>query len=217
MHKWGIFLIICFVLFSCRKNKPALSEINGEIRNLHNQQTIAGINIYLEAQEIQNGNFNTSWRLVQQTTSNAQGQYQLVFDKKNVIAYRIRLEKENYFSKEVSINPDNVKTDETMTIDVDLAGMSWLKMDILNTSPVNNQDQFSYNISAGHLNCDDPCCNANQHTFLGMDVDTNVVCLAESDHLIYLSGISIKNGQGTPFDANGFLTLGDTLIINAHY
>lgn len=211
------FIIIVILLISCRKNKEAGTEISGTISNLHSGQGVSGIVVYLEAQEIQNGNFNSSWRSVDEAISNSNGSYNLYFDKKNVIEYRIRYEAPNYFGQEIFVNPDDVKVGENLVKNISIAGVSWMRVNVKNMNPVNNQDLFAYNISAGQLNCPDPCCNSDQKMFIGMNVDTSIVCLAESDHLIYLTGESIKNGQSNPFSSNGYLPLGDTLEINANY
>lgn len=210
-------IVLGLLLNSCRKNTESGTEISGKITNLHNGQGVSGIVVYLEAQEIQNGNFNSSWRSVDEAISNSSGNYTLIFDKKNVIEYRIRYEAPNYFNQEIFVNPDDVKVGENLIRNISIAGMSWMKVNVKNMNPVNNQDLFSYNISAGHLNCPDPCCNPDQKSFMGMNIDTSIVCLAESDHLIYLNGESIKNGQTNPYSANGYLPLGDTLVINANY
>jgi 5-hydroxyisourate hydrolase-like protein (transthyretin family) len=217
MRSYLLFLLLPLLLSSCRKNKEAGTEISGTITNLHNGQGVSGIVVYLEAQEIQNGNFNSSWRSVDEALSNSNGSYSLNFDKKNVVEYRIRYEAPNYFSQEIFVNPDDVKVGVNLVRNISIAGMSWMKVNVKNTNPVNNQDLFAYNISAGHLSCPDPCCNSDQKMFIGMNIDTSIVCLAESDHLIYLNGESIKNGQSNPYSANGYLPLGDTLVINANY
>jgi 5-hydroxyisourate hydrolase-like protein (transthyretin family) len=98
-----LFFIIPLILFSCKEKSPQF-ELSGHVEDAFLGSQLNGVKVTLFKQEVSNGVVNAFY--VEETIgySDANGLFQLKWSNQQVLSYKIKLEKENYYSKETIMN-----------------------------------------------------------------------------------------------------------------
>lgn len=216
LTKFVLPLFAILLLSSCRKNKTVEYEISGVISDQYTNAGIAGVTVILEVQELSGGNFSTTFKTIESTTTSSNGSYSFKFDRRNASEYRITISKTNYFGAEFSINPDHLNEEAANIKNYDMASKGWVRVNIKNVNPFNASDIVTYQM-ANTLNCNNGCCGVTPFELEGMNVDTTFICLAHGNSEPTASGFYTKNGTGSSVSETFTVMPLDTVDVNIHY
>ncbi|MFP5470398.1 MAG: carboxypeptidase-like regulatory domain-containing protein [Bacteroidia bacterium] len=209
----SIFLAALFV--SCKKNKDITIVLSGNVNDQNFGKKVNGASVSISSKKIENGSYNTSYKPIATTTTDVNGNYTFTFTRETVIDYKLVVSKENYFTHEEIISPDDVSTENGNIANVSFIPQSWIKVHIANENPINSDDRVDFSFYENTYNCED-CCNTLPITLYGKNVDTTYKCITWANKivkhqaLVYKLQISVKNGEI-------FTPHGDTAILEFSY
>lgn len=128
-----LFFIIPLILFSCKEKSPQF-ELSGHVEDAFLGSQLNGVKVTLFKQEVSNGVVNAFY--VEETIgySDANGLFQLKWSNQQVLSYKIKLEKENYYSKETIINPDELQLSTVNSKNYEMFAKSWLNLNVTSSA-----------------------------------------------------------------------------------
>jgi len=126
-------LFFLLIFFSCKKNNSQY-ELSGHLKDAFEGNGIEGVHVSLLKQEVANGVVNAFYQEETSGISNSSGEFKLSWPNQQVLSYKIRLEKENFYTKEIEINPDELQLNVLNEVSYDLFAKSWLNLSIQSTS-----------------------------------------------------------------------------------
>ncbi len=210
-----IFVLVPFFCFinSCKK-KDALITIKGTVTNSGNQFGVSSVNVKIFSKELDNNTFSNSFKLLKSSTTDASGGYHFEFEYRNALEYKIEISSQNYFNYTNIINPDDLKVNETNTLNIELDPKSTLKLRIRNQIPQNNQDNIVFN--SLNSNCD-LCYNPAVFSFNGLSVDTTIIYNTLGQRYWKYAYYVTKNSFTQSYNDSVYCTPGDTAMISIFY
>lgn len=171
----SVFSIVLFCsLFACKKNEQKI-KFEGKISDYNTATPASGVTLKIYYQEIGNGSFSTAYKFLAATSSNANGEYSLEFEKVSAASFRFELSSSRDFTSVYTVNADQISSKETNTKNFTIESKSWFCIRIHNTTPVSVQDEIIYQ-NSGPSDCNE-CCNTTPHIYSGMSVDTTFYCM----------------------------------------
>ena len=125
--------IFSIILFSCKEKSPQF-ELSGHVENAFLGSSLNGVKATLFKQEVSNGVVNAFY--VEETTgySDANGTFHLYWPNQQVLSYKIKLEKENYYSREIVINPDELQLSTVNSKWYEIFAKSWLNLNVTSSA-----------------------------------------------------------------------------------
>ena len=134
----GVFAIamgVLLMLDGCKQEDLGSLGMNGVVTDARNGTPIPGVSVELEEQVLENGSFNSNFSTAASTVTASNGSYSVDFERKNVVEYRLSLDKAGYFPKEYEINPDNVPLDDAFTQNGSMFTIATVQTRLLNGMP----------------------------------------------------------------------------------
>ena len=174
----GVFAIamgVLLMLDGCKQEDLGSLGMNGVVTDARNGTPIPGVSVALDEQVLENGSFNSNFSTAASTVTASNGSYSVDFERKNVVEYRLSLDKAGYFPKEYEINPDNVPLDDAFTQNGSMFTIATVQTRLLNGMPLNSLDQIRFRyLNANEFDC--PCCNNDFKVLQGTEVDSTFSC-----------------------------------------
>ena len=186
-------------------------DVSGNVKNAINNQTIAGVQVILEVKEFGGNSFSNSFSEIETTLTDATGAYDITFENRNAIEYRLIFNADNYFSKTISINPDDLDLVELNKYDEKIFSWSYLKINITNSSPFNAMDQLILNFN--NMVIEDPgpgSCLINIISLSGITADTTFECQVYGDQTVNYEYFVTKNNVTNQYNGGIYCPPGDT-------
>lgn len=210
-----VFLLIIFTI-SCKKEEQTPNlNIQGRILDSSNSNGVSNATVRLSQQVLSDGTFSSIFQPVGTVSSSSNGSYSFEFPRDAASEFKIEVEKDNYFFKEVSINPDNVPVGSAYTANIGIAPMAWVRYTIQNVNPISSADEASFQYINANFECQ--CCNNDLHSFEGMSVNESEKCLLEGNfYLKYRYTIDKDTIDLTVIDSV-YCTAFDTTYISIEY
>lgn len=200
-----IFLTTLFILlYSCKKDELKFT-IKGQISDITLSGALAEANIKLYTFPLGSalGVFEQS------STSDAQGNYSIEFDRDKYEKIQIVIEKDKYFEIIDDVPFSDLNSEEDNIFNYSLEAKSWTKFIIRNQQPYSEQDEFKLFKNSGKTDCAD-CCQNGYYFYYG-DTDTVVYCANGGDRYMsffYWVNGTEQNGNdsvyNTPFDTTTY-------------
>jgi 5-hydroxyisourate hydrolase-like protein (transthyretin family) len=136
-----LLFIFSIILFSCKEKNPQF-ELSGHVEDAFLGSSLNDVKVTLFKQEVSNGVVNAFY--VEETIgySDANGLFQLNWPNQQVLSYKIKLEKENYYSREIVINPDELQLSTVNAKWYEMFAKSWLNLNV-NSSALTGSISFS--------------------------------------------------------------------------
>lgn len=208
------FLLVALFV-SCKKNKEITIILSGNISDPNFNKKVSGASVTLLSKKVENGAYNTNYKTIATTTSDVNGNYSFTFTRETVIDYKLQISKENYFTHEEIISPDDISTENGNIIDISFIPQSWVRLKITNTNPYSANDRLDFSFYENTYDCES-CCNTPAITLYGNDVDTTFKCTTWANKylkyqaIVYKLQTSIKKGEI-------YTPQGDTAILEFSY
>jgi hypothetical protein len=211
----GLILgVLLLLTWSCRKQDGFESRLYGKVLNAETGANVNGANVAFSQQLVSGGAFNANWQTVGSSTTSG-GSYDFTFERENAASFRVEVDHDLYFDLTKNINPDNLRTGEELQLDLEMTARAYLKVSIVNTAPLNDQDELVYrNLNADYA-CD--CCDEEEVVLNGTDIDTSWVCeLPGYTNLVYRFDVDKDTLDYIEFDTL-YITPFDTSYITINY
>ncbi len=212
----SIFLVgFAIIHFGCNK-EPETFEIKGTVSNTITQAKIEGVTVYLDGKKMVNGVYNSSFSLISQTSTDANGNFTLSVTEEKISDYRFRTFKTGYFDSELALTTDQIQTDQATLFNIKVYQQAQLDLTIKNQYPQNNDDEINFHLS--NIKVTGPeCCNTAIVTGIGPTYLSSQSCKVQSDDYIHLMWTVKKNGNQQVFIDSIFTHNGETVIYNINY
>lgn len=214
-----VFLIsILLLLISCgKKKKEATMGIHGHITQSDNGDPVEGADIKLYYKELQGGVFVNSFTLLGSSSTSSSGFYSMNVEKPVSSEYRFTIEKQNYFSREIVVNPDDINKDEFNFIDFELTPSCELNLRLKNTSPVNSSDQIDFQFNTPAISECSECCFSSTLTLIGTGIDTTINCFRTGNQKLTYSYTVTKSGSPSIFIDSIYCPQGSSTLLQINY
>lgn len=207
-----LFLLIIICIFSCKKKADEKMTVSGQVKDPFQKINIENVSVNLYTKKIESGTWNASYTLLQSGNTDENGHFSFSFDAIRASNYKINLSKAKYFDSEIEINPENVETGKDFNQDYVFYSEAYLKINIKNYYPYNDQDQISFKISKGFLNAEG-CCRDTLSTYTGANVNQFKKCKVYGSQMITFEWIVTKHNTpifhkdsilSVPFDTTNY-------------
>ena len=205
-----LFLLIC----SCQKKSDNIIDISGVVSDKLSPLPIGQVDVLLEIKPFGGATFSNSFEELEVTQTNLSGEYNLSFQNSNAVEYRITYSKLGCFSEQELINPDQLSLEDINFINATMYSSSYLVLNVVNSSPYNNNDELVLNTSLESSSIGS--CFNTIVTLLGTNVDTTIACQIYGNQTVDFEYIVTKDNFTTAYSDAVYCEPGDTIykVIN---
>ena len=214
-YKVLLFCSVVILLWNCKKKNNEISfKIEGEIVDVNSNSPLSNIEVIASKREVASGTFNSSYSKFETLTTNSNGKFSVETNYGGIESLKFQFSHANYFSKEIIINPDDLSTEETNNLIVQLQSKGIISINIKNSSPFDQFDNFIFNsINSSCANC----VKFNSLELNGNLVDTTLIGQVEANKYYRFQYIVTKNGSSSNFTDSVFCVIGDTTFKVLNY
>ncbi len=216
---YRLLTIICFVLIlfsSCSKEQYEPVTISGTVIDEQQAIPVQNVTVKLKVQKLESGAYNANYSTLMALPTNKDGKFTFTFKASYYASYKLILEKDNYFDKEIEINPDLIVKGQDYNEDYYITPAAWLSVHILNLYSYDETDSFSYSLS-GDLPLCMECCTGTMQTYEGMSIDNTSVCKVKGNSDISIIWTKTKNHITESGIATVFCAVFDTSSYDLSY
>lgn len=212
----GLFILALLIISSCKKEDQTPNlQIQGRVIDNSTGNGVSSASVRLSQQVLSDGTFSSIFQPVGTVNTSSNGSFNFEFPREAASEFKLEIEKQNYFSREISINPDNVGVGSAFTINPAIAPMAWARYTIENANPLSSADQATFQYLNASFQCD--CCTNELMTFTGMAVNESEKCLLEGNfYLKYRYTVDKDTIQLNVIDSV-YCTAFDTTYISIQY
>jgi hypothetical protein len=208
-----LFAIIAIGSTSC-KQKSIRYALSGKVLD-NSGSPLGNAEIVLSEQKISSGSLNTNYSFIDGLTTTSNGQFLFDFERANALRYKVEIDKDGFFSRDVELNVGRFSPGETACQNFTIYPKGTIKVVIKNTFPIDEFDQIAYKNRNANFDCF--CCDNDQVTFPGMEVDTTLICDLYAETWIHYEYEIQKYGEFIFSYDSAFVTPGDTTFISINY
>lgn len=208
--------LVIFVLFislaSC-KDKQITYELIGTITDINNGTPINNATINISQKEVTTTALNPNYVFVTNATSDANGNYNLIYNREKVIDFKVEIESDNHYFYETIVLPSDLSTENATKYDFELTAKGWVKIRLINS---NAEDGEQLNFYKHNVKEDCSDCCANGYTIINDQTpDTSFTCpIVGNNYFKYSYGETIANSSFTDsIYCNGM----DTTLLKIYY
>ena len=216
-HLSFLLLVSIFFIQCKKKNETEPVTFSGNVSDNVQGIPVANATVKIKLQQsASNSVFNSGFNTVATTTTDGSGNYSVTFTPENPITYKVIVEKNLYYAKEVEISSDVVTSGSNTVTNFAINPIGWFKINIKNTNPTDAGDNILYQTTTETNGCSS-CCNNLPINLNGMNVDTSFLCQRVANPTISFSWFVTKNGTTTSFSNSISSIVGDTVVYNLNY
>jgi hypothetical protein len=190
-------------------------RIEGYVSDVRDNSALSTVSVELQEQILEGGSFNSSFQDAASGVTNVNGDYALEFLRQNAAEYRLTFERNDYFTKEFSINPDNVDPEEAYTLNAALTPEAYLTVSLTNTNPFDDEDRIVYRNLNTFFSC--ACCNTSSVVVEGMDADTSFTCRLHGDFTVDYTYEVSRDQSDTTITGSIFCPAFETTVLTIQY
>lgn len=166
-------------------------EITTELA--YNGAPVPDIALSVESRTVGNGVFNGSYDRIAEGITNSEGTVELMFPRSNALDYRITSEENDWFERQILINPDVFLDSEKQSIALAMTPRAEITIRLLNANPVDAMDAIQFRTL--NTQGDYPTCSNAWGTFSGLDVVEERTCWIEADRYLAYTYRTMRNGE----------------------
>lgn len=169
-------LFFVFLLFATACKKKELDfVVTGNISALNDGKSMKNV----EIKAYTSGFGGTNQSLAASTTSDENGNYELIIERTRFEKFEIIINKDNYFESRKTYNFDDLSTAKENVFDYEISPKSWTKFVIRNINSQQATDELKIQKVKGKTNCSE-CCDNSFFFFHGV-IDTTFYCANDGD------------------------------------
>lgn len=170
-----LFTLGLLLLSGCRDTEPFELEMQGQAVASFSGEPLAGVEIELWEKVLDGGSLSSTPELAASAVSDADGQFQLSFERKNALEYDLRYEGLGLVSGNRNISPEDVKPGSTYCITLAVPEASSVSTRLVNVNPEADNDEVRFRFLNAVSSC--VCCDTTQVVQTGTDVDYSWTCI----------------------------------------
>jgi hypothetical protein len=194
MRKW-FFIAIVFLLVSCDKNKNEW-QLQGKITDALTGNAMSSVPVKVEVKRMVSGVYNDVIETAATATSEANGHYEVKWDRDNISYLRVTAQEDLYFDAIVEIGPDNLNPGEFYTQNLKLTPRSDVEV-LLGSSDIGADVKVTFYSTDPYCTCDDQ----GTWRILG-NQDTTIHCMTSGGKWMkYKIDATGSNGTFTHWDS----------------
>lgn len=211
LYKTYFALFLLSLLFSCKKG-PILYTFQGTLQESVNATNLSGVDVKI-AQKTYDGNVSSAFfNSVGSLITDANGYYELSFEREKVVEFKIELLKNGYFALVDIINSSEVTTAEPNIFNYTLEPKSWIRFNLMNLGGLTS-DEFTMI----HYNFREDCdgCTTNEYYYYYGSVDSTFTYTSTGGEFVRYSYKT--PGSSVYIQDSVYTTLFDTVDVNLNY
>ena len=166
-------LIVSAAAVACKEDGFEIT-VEGRIFDESLGGSLSSADVVISTQTVNGGVFSSTYSPLVSTVTDGSGNFSMEVTKINVPDYQIEASRDQYFSREITINADDFQPGETYVRNMTLYAQADVTFHLQNTSPLNEFDEITIQNVVTDFDC--TCCNNAEREFGGTDVDTSVTC-----------------------------------------
>lgn len=186
-------VILVLALASCRKAEPLQLIVRGQVTDFRNNAPVQGVNVRIDEQALQGGALSGAFSMAGQTTTGPDGTYELAFERKNALNYRLRFRKEGYFDEFTELNPDLLRPNSPHDLDAVVKPEAVLLMKFKNVNAESDNELMRFRKLNALFDC--ACCNNDFIDIIGNNLDTTMMCKLYGDHMLSYTYVVYREEQ----------------------
>lgn len=211
---FSIGIIVCFSA-SCNKNEREL-KFYGSVFDSNQNKPMEGARIVLSGKNVEGGVYSPHFQEIASTTSDANGKFELTFEKKRTDSYKIYIFKNNYFSFEDIIPGSYFEAETSYEQNVILHPIGFITLNIKNQFPNSENDKIIFSFTNSVENCFD-CCKNIEFEGLGTTFDTTFTCKFRGNKYAKIFYNVTKNNSTFVYVDSIFVEPFGTVTYNINY
>jgi len=145
----------------------------GKVIEDQNGSALSGAEIEFFQKPFSTQVVTSNFESVGSTTTDANGNYEITFERTKVTEFKLEIEKPNYFYQEISIGSGDVSSENDNIVDIEMEAESFIKFKIQNTGTAASTDNLNLLLLNPKTDCDG-CPESDSYFYEGI-VDTTVV------------------------------------------
>lgn len=213
MRHLALFAII-LLLASCKKKDDEIKyEIRVTVTDYYSDAPVSSASVQGYTKGINSGTYSNTFQLAANETTSSAGIVTLSIPYGGLEVIKITIAKDGFFGKSEEYNPDNLSTENTNDVAIQIKQKGVVSFNIKNTSPTNTSDEITFNTI--NPDCDE-CVKFSSLNFIGMNVDTTLVGTVVLNRYYKYQYIVTKNGNPVNYLDSAFCS-SDTTFINLNY
>lgn len=208
MRSWYLYALLLLACIGCSGASEIVLE--GTVEDGITAEAVEGVMIDAAYSSINNGTFNAGGAPVASAVSDANGQFSLRFEPKNVVNYQLKGVKEGYFQIDSVYDKSEWLVGETTVLQLRM-----LRQCSLHIRMINNTDpsaRMLFQLPPASQSCP-TCCTSELVALEGL-VDTSWTCIVVCPQELEYSFEIVKDGDIN--DRSGWISIGhgsDTLVV----
>jgi hypothetical protein len=212
-----IFLITATSVYfnACKKDKNKIT-INGKVYDPNSKSYVSNASVTISSSRISSGFYNSNYTDIDNTLTDANGNFSFEFNKEKSGGYRFYVNKDKYFEITADIPDDDIVPGTPYTPVFNLYSEAYLKLHVKNSAPWNNDDFIAYYYTQGYLDCFE-CCSEHTNTGTGMLYDSTFRCKTYGSQNVIINWHVTKMGSDIAYSDTVFCLPFDTTFFEILY
>ncbi|MCG8576033.1 MAG: hypothetical protein MI810_14180 [Flavobacteriales bacterium] len=176
-------LLISFFTFSCKKGEITY-DFEGKVTETAAGGNVSGADIEIHQVVFSQSVSNTNFQKAGETTTDANGFYNISIAREKVTDFKIDITKDGYFDQQLEFTSKEVSTEESNVFNVSMDAEAWVRLDVKNVGPMPG-DELTMVLSEFREGC--VGCATNGHHSLVEDIDTTFLFKTTAGRYAYFS------------------------------
>lgn len=169
----ALALLSLLVWCGCKKEESQIYKIKGQIFNAIDDSPMQSASVIVSHQVIANGVYNSNYTQAAETSSDAQGNYAMEWDRTNSNGIKVVASYPEYISKTVYLNPADLTVNEAYNQNLTLQPQAFIQVNARNTGGATT-DFFGLRWINAEFECS--CCSNSLQIGFNGAVDTTYTC-----------------------------------------
>jgi hypothetical protein len=208
-----MFLLL---LLGCKKKNEDIISLKGSVYDPNLNVYVGGARVTLYSSKIQSGIYSSAYKSIVSKVTDANGKFEMEFKKEQVIDYKINITRDNYFSYENKVNPENWLGGNVYKPVYEIYPEAYVRINIENYFPSDENDRVIYGFDSGYYVCPE-CCTHTYITGYGMDYKSSLKCITQGNKYAKISWHYTKNKNELMHDTSLLCKAFDTTFVNIRY
>ena len=180
LHALKFIPLAAFLIFlSCKKDENKNFILMGKVNDARTGGPMSGVNILLEQQVLEGGNFGGFYTTAAEETTDGSGHFHLEWENKNIVEARVTASFPGYVSRSYDINVASLAPGKEVTQNLELFPEAFISVRAIKSGVQPNASQFNFRFENAIFDC--LCCNNDWRTYNSAVNDSTFTCRVYGD------------------------------------
>jgi hypothetical protein len=208
----GFLLVLMILTLWACNNDPIQYSFQGTVTDNTNNASMTDVAVTIYQKPFNNSVTSNSYEFAGSGTTDASGNYQIMFERKKVTEFKVTFTKSGYFPQEIILGSADVTSGSPNIVSTGLDAESWVKFNVQNVAPSNTTDNFTMIFFTYRTGCAN--CIENDYNYLDGIVDSVLTYQNTAGQYLKFTYVDVTGGQSTtdslymtPFDTVAYSIL----------